>query len=81
MFIVLILLAIAVATMSTLTMRDVLDYCAAGHKEMTRKKTCLVCRSRVKSSQKLWDSLDEEQKAIIRAANEEVVTRSLSKLY
>jgi hypothetical protein len=81
MFIALILLMIAVATVSTLTMRDILDSCAAGHKEMTRKKTCLVCRSRVKSSQKLWDSLDEEQKAIIRETNQEVITRSINKLY
>lgn len=79
MFIVLTLLLVAVATMSTLMMKNILDSCAAGHKEISRRRTCLVCKSRVRSSQKLWDSLDDEQKAIIRETNKEVITKSLDK--
>lgn len=79
MFIVLILLLISVATISTLMMRNILDSCAAGHKEISRRRTCLVCKSRVRSSQRLWDSLDDEQKAIIRETNKEVVKSRLEK--
>ena len=81
MFIALIFVGVLVTIMNVHIMKNILDSCAAGQKEISRKKTCLVCRSRVKNSQKLWNSLDEEQKAIIRKTNEEVVMRSVTKLY
>lgn len=74
-----ITLFITVVVLFTLILRNALGSHSAGQSGISRKKTCLVCKSRVRSSQKLWDSLDDEQKDIIRETNEEVVKARLEK--